>query len=334
MTLRVWCALLLVWLAVSTARAEAAPAVGTVLRAGADIHGRHVPLPPGDWTVVGRGFGEVAGESPGPYGSILGVMLVQQTDGVVDGVILVSTNVMPIESGWGPAPECNDRSLIYATGVTMHGRNLVCAHVSEVTVGAPALTARPGYAAGRAEIDRRGWRLPDGLLVTGFRVSDRRDVLDLRYAFRNSARLTADAPAAYAGPDPLGIEVRRKVMEARIRSWIETVEPRITAGLAAPPAAPEALAAPWAPLASESASAKDMSLWTLNIYKLISYRIVNTSLTFAIAFVLTGGNVLSSSAMVFWQASTHMALFYANEMYWEWPTIPPIMALVDRGSTP
>lgn len=292
-----------------SAGAAPPPAVGAVLQDRLVLLGRVVPLPPGDWIVLGHGYGRVEGPSPGPYGALLGVMLAHRQGERIDAMVLAAANLLPVEGGWGPPPQCGDGAMAFASAIKIQARNLSCAFVAAEEPAA-ALDRLPAWQAGAAEAARRGWALPARPLVAGMRAGDRHDVVDVRYVF---------APGALADGDRL----------AALAPWSEAVQRRLEAGLQAPPPPGDPL--PWPVVLP--AVADEPSIWRLSFYKTVTNRVLQSSLTYATGFLVTG-DPYTSAALTFWQAATHTAIYFGNELFWEWPTKPPALAFVAAEGRP
>src|SRR5260221_14559982 len=98
-------ALLLIAGATGRAAADDA-AIGTVFHDVMSLIGRQVPLPAGDWTLVGRSFEAVPSLGSDAYGAIQSVVLFKIEHGMVAAFIIVDRNLIPVEEGWGTASEC------------------------------------------------------------------------------------------------------------------------------------------------------------------------------------------------------------------------------------
>ncbi len=146
-----------------------------------EVLGRQVPLPEGDWTVLGHGTNTLTSGDPGAYGTIDNVILARQSDGRIDGLVEINANRLPVSGGWGTAGDCSrDDSLarvaFYKTPV-----DGFCLFVVPTELGA---ASAPGPQAWSSVVPalHATPRPPSPVWLTvGFRVSDRLDVLDVRY---------------------------------------------------------------------------------------------------------------------------------------------------------
>jgi len=321
MILRVLAGLALMALSAGAVRAEAGPAVGEVAQGAVSLHGRAVPLPPGEWTVVGRGYGRIAGESPGAYGTILGMVLAQAPAGLVEGLVLVATNALPVQEGWGPPAECGNAALLYATDIRVQNRSLSCGHARVMPAPGLALGQAPAWPAARAEMERRGWRLPSEIILAGVRVGDRRDVLDVRYGFKTPGPLAPD------GRDAVADDVRNKLLHTLMQAWTDGTRGRVEAALTLSSAEIKPLDPPWNTAPEPGPGSKEMSVWELSLYKLTTNRIMQTGISFGIGMLLTA-SPYTSGVLALWQSITHAAVYYGNELAWEWPRTPGTMDFV------
>ena len=275
------------------------------------LRGKRFPLPPGEWTRLSQGFGRVRGEWPGAYGAIEAVLLAQITDRRIEALALLQTNALPIEGGWGVPEAC--ASAVFTTGTRTSARNIACAFAETLPAGSPALATLPAWRAGMEEAARRGMTMPATLAFAVARVGDRRDVLEARYAF-DPARFGAAGAAIPAD----GFQAR----------WTKLMEERLEAALLTPGAPVPALPA----LTPEAATgtSDEMPVWQLSLYKLATNRIMQTAISFGIGMILTADAVTSSS-LAAWQSITHSAVYYGNELAWEWPRQPARMEFVAEG---
>src|SRR4051812_36471267 len=82
------------------------PAV-PVLSGAVEIAGRHIPLPKGDWLLVGTAHDSAGPADTRPYGSIETLVLFKLAGSTVEDFIAIRANALPVTGSWGPAPECD-----------------------------------------------------------------------------------------------------------------------------------------------------------------------------------------------------------------------------------
>ncbi len=312
----------------ASGKAGELPRDGEAYRSTLPLLGKPIPLPPGEWTVVGQGYGSVAGPSPGAYGAIGGVMLIQVRGGIVEGLVLAHANTLPVASGWGPASECLNVDALYATGVRTQARNLSCAYVEVSPASGPTLTMMPAWAAGHAEIIRRGWALPGALAVAGARVGDRRDVVDVRYAWaaEQPARRMPVHRASTAEPPML--RLRARMLAPWIVRAMQEIEDRIY-----DPLGPTA-DLPWPGSVAQGAEAPaGASRWQRRLAQAASSRIVQASLAMGAGMVVTGSAYVAGILTV-WQGVADGVGEHLVDMGWDWEVARPPMDFVAGVALP
>ena len=118
---------------------------------------------------------------PEDYGPVRRVVLARVDDGVVSRLIEVVANTLAHPDGWGMSADCR-RTDIYAT-LTRYksGWDVSCLWVKPLQPGVeetpPESEAVQAYAGGASAT------LPTFWIEAGFRVSNRQDLVDVRYRF-------------------------------------------------------------------------------------------------------------------------------------------------------
>jgi uncharacterized membrane protein len=164
---------------------EAHPA-GAVVSGVLRVAGKQVPFPEGPWVVAGVGHERWAGDVAGAYGAIANLVLFRLQGVVVDAVLELNANELPVADGWGLAADCERRDLALAVVRYRSGWDGSCFFVTHTL----AVTPRPsgawaqalGFAADADLIMAPLW------LTAGFRVANRRDVVDARFHFSPTMR--------------------------------------------------------------------------------------------------------------------------------------------------
>jgi uncharacterized membrane protein len=314
--------ILLLQLGCAVAFAVSLPQVGQRASGTIDLLGKLVPLPPGEWQVAAAGFGAIADQDPGPYGAIGGVLLLRPGDDH-DEFLLVHTNVLPVQAGWGEPPECvADHVLFQSVGEPRNLHN-ACAFVVALRRGQLIRSRLPAF--GNAETAARlATSLPPWALVTGFRVSDRRDMLDIRYGVSPHK---PDAAAWFTPGAELDHAHRATLQE--LSGWAQTARKTAIAALRDPieqvPAMP-ALVLTATPGGGEVPQ-EQISALRLGLYKLATYRVPATLFTLAVSSI-AAGDIYIGGIITFWQSLTHSGVYLGNELAWEWPSPTPMMPLV------
>ncbi len=322
MTRRLLLSLLLLHLTCAVALAASLPQIGQRVSGSINLLDKPIPLPPGEWQVASAGFGQAADQDPGPYGAIGGVLLLRPNPGQ-DEFLLIHTNVLPVRAGWGQPRECAaDRSLFQSAGEPRNLHN-ACSFVVALRRGQLLRSGLPALGATDTAA-RLSASLPPWTLIAGFRVSDRRDVLDIRYGI---APPRPD-PAAWFAPDTQQDHAHRAVI-AELGEWAQTARKSAVAALRDPvgqvPPMP-ALAVVAAP-ADVAATQEQISALRLGLYKLATYRLPATTFTFVVSSI-AAGDLYLGAIISFWQSFTHSGVYLGNELAWEWPSPTPVMQFV------
>ena len=175
---------LLLAMAPAESHAVVPPAIGTAFTGWIELAGKQVALPEGSWTLVGRSYSRAPQMTSDAYGAIETVILFRQDQQVVDAFVAASSNVVPIEEGWGTATEClgEDVELPLIVNYDAVGAHTFCGFVAPVrnvvTPNSPgAWRDAANYGKAQGLVPAREW------LMAGYRLSDRSEVLDVRYHF-------------------------------------------------------------------------------------------------------------------------------------------------------
>jgi uncharacterized membrane protein len=334
-----YCAALLLLSGVPALAADPLPAPGDTKTGWLGLGGRQVPLPPGAWRVAASAYGVVDGPAPGPYGAILSVALVQLAGERVAAVVIAQTNLLPVREGWGPASECERSDLAFSSGINIQARDLSCRYIAALDTRLPEQRPSPSWAAARRFIAAQGWHLPETLLLAGFRVGNRRDVLDVRYSFDPvAAPLVVDeaANAPRWAPQQIAADPRRQRTIAALAAWSEETSKALELRLAHPVDDPISLPSPWRALAPDAPSAGGdslLSVWTLGVYKDLTMRVLMMSSSATYTYLLTG-SFFSSGLMPAAQGVSHFLVYYANEIGWERPRPPSAQDFVAAAPRP
>lgn len=244
--------------AVAAAALVAAPAaqalqLGDTVRDVVRVSGKDIPLPSGDYTVVGLGFADIQQPEfgdlviPADYGPIRRIVLGRAIDGELAGSVEIVVNTLPHPDGWGIATDCT-RTDIYAT-LTRYksGWDVSCLWVQPVSTGWLGDEIRAADDAVELFAMDGSLVMPELMIEAGFRVANRYDAVDVRYQFAamgDSGPATGEAmeewlPAVIANnPDPLA-----KVQAVAV--WASSVYPAVELGLRKPLDADAGFASPF-----------------------------------------------------------------------------------------
>jgi uncharacterized membrane protein len=304
--LLLWCGL---------AQAAPLPSIGRIVSDRVELLGKQVPLPPGQWVVASAGYGRATGDPSGAYGAIGGVLLIRPHDS--HEFLLIHTNALPVRDGWGQPYECEDGVVLLRSVAETRDRHNGCSFVVAEHVAKLSGPDLPALAG----VKDIGSLLPSWALVAGFRVSDRSDLLDIRYGVEPAE---PNAAGWFGAPDAM--DGKHRAVVVRLDAWAQQARLSALAAMRDP-----ADQVPRMPPIDWNAPAKppeeEISALRLSLYKLAAYRLPASALTLAIAWPLTGSFALGMQT-VFWQGITHSVVYLGNELAWEWPRAVPAVSFV------
>jgi hypothetical protein len=220
--------LLAAWLCAGAGAAFAAPpAIGSSFNGLLDLGDAQVPLPAGEWVLAGRGYDVVADMTDAAYGAIETLVLFRLDERKVTAFATLQHNLIPIETGWGVAADCmrTDMPLrvFFDGGDEGHSR---CGFAGEVATG-PGLDTPAFWQSALAYAANQNLALPQLWTMAGVRMSNRRDVVDIRFYF---------GPELTAGLAKAG--VAQPVAESGGSSWLRFIPGWAEPGKPPRPSAP------------------------------------------------------------------------------------------------
>jgi hypothetical protein len=214
--------------------AAAPPPVGGTHRGTFPIEGRNVPLPPGEWRVMGTAANEPISDQI----RVTGVVLTQDQDGRLNGLVhILVSQATPYVAQWvGPLlrqPACQQgasNAAVLAREATPNGWD--CARLAYTRS-----TARPSNLGGQwvAYYDRRDrepmWA-PAVSLDLYASLADRTGFITVIYRVNPEARGFArdENPAATSGWSPARQSQAQKDYIVRLTEWSRTVHPMVRQG--------------------------------------------------------------------------------------------------------
>jgi len=224
--------LVLAILFASAARAELAP--GDRAPPVLAIAGKQVPLPEGNWIVAGRAPGAVTpGKDLGSYGTIWNVVLLRISPrGALDAMAEINVNDMAVDDGWGVAADCQRSDLVLTVVRSRAGWDATCFFVTHTIWNRD--TALPAaWRQANAVAAQRGLILPATTVTAGFRVANRRDIIDVRFHFLADP---ADVPAtnwnaSQWSRDQLQQDRWRLAFDRSVAEWSAMMIGHVEAGL-------------------------------------------------------------------------------------------------------
>jgi hypothetical protein len=211
---------LLAALAASPARADGPPALGSSYRAMLDLGSQQIPLPEGEWVLAGRAFEAAEGLGDEAYGAMESVVLFRVDAGQASAFVIAHRNMISIEDGWGTASECGRDDLGAVVNFEAEDAHTFCGFVAAVDTGGTAGDSQAWQAALGYAADHH-IAVPSRWLMAGFRLSDRNDVLDVRYLF-------ADGVDGLVVPDPQHLRGTRSL--TRLTDWLQSVQGLVDLG--------------------------------------------------------------------------------------------------------
>jgi len=196
-------------LAVIGGAAQAAdpPVVGKAFTGMIELGSKQISLPAGEWVLAGHGYEMVAGIDDLAYGAVESIVLFRIEHRAVTAFVIAHHNVIPIEDGWGQASECSRSDIPVSLTYDAEEGHTYCGFIAAVDTSRSAASA-PSWKQARTFAQEHDLALPTLWRMAGFRLSDRSDVIDVRYHFdaavgrpgqRRGATL---GDTAMADPDP------------------------------------------------------------------------------------------------------------------------------------
>lgn len=145
------------------------------------VEGKQVPLPDGTWVIADR---PPSPGTPTTSTSVVSVVLMRLDGNRVDAAIVIQTNRMNRRVKWGSAPLCASTSLYFAHILYASEYDSSCAYAAYVANSRDGGTGiDPAWSQATQVAALRGWHLPSIWVDVAFRVTDRRDALQIRYLF-------------------------------------------------------------------------------------------------------------------------------------------------------
>lgn len=229
------CALALALMCLGWPSARAATlAAGNVVEGVVAVADKQVPLPAGQWVVAGVGHVRWEAAVAGAYGAIANLVLFQLRGPVVDTVLELNVNELAVTDGWGIAADCTRRDLALAVVKYRTGWDASCFFVTHTLAitGEPTPAWREAlrFAADADLIVAPLW------LSTGFRVANRRDVIDARFHVSPTMRgVPVEVPASWSASAWHGAGLKRDHRRAALGSaaarWAAFYSTLLEAGL-------------------------------------------------------------------------------------------------------
>jgi uncharacterized membrane protein len=337
--------LLLCWLC-NPAIAE--EMVGTAYTSSFEIAGKQIPLPDGQWRVIAE-RNEPAGAVPASLSDLRQVILVQLQGPVASAIVVATANIGPSTTGWGTSRDCTRQDILMATLRYQSAVDVSCSfinHVVSAVADQPSVMDEELARRSKAE----GWSIPATWLMAGFRIADRRDMIDVRYHFNPELII----PSRSAGPwqdnpwsrPAVSASRNRAAVVASLSNWVSASREMLEEGFRHRLPAGTSLPRPWGdgPSGASEPSTTLLELshvvdadWATSLKKTISWRVVAAFADIAIAYAFTGSVVLSG-ALALTGSVVKSVFYFGHEVVWDaldpsGRKQPPILEVAGIGST-
>jgi uncharacterized membrane protein len=331
-------------------------AVGDKVSGAFVLGGKQIPLPGGEWIVAGHGTQPFHMAKLGAFGAIETAVLFMTRQDRIVAVLEVNSNTLQVNDGWGRTKACAEDArkfllvLRYKTGWETSCLFVQATKFDSGSTGPAAWEQARDFArAGKLG-------MPSMWLTAGFRVSDRQDLVDVRYHFDPALMLGSGAPPlvteadwstdAVAG-DPLrhGAVQMVSAWASGFDSWVESglrnqlrgtpgPMPEVAAFDSSAPSIDVKLAEldslyrdgriTWDAYAAQSKAATTQvpvykaqtSLLSNSVEKNISFRSFGTFVDYGIAYVVTASTTVSWGIALTLNA-TDSVWFVLNDRYWD-----------------
>ena len=304
----------------SSAWASDLPATGDRITGVLPLMGKSIPVPDGAWVVAGAGYGSLVAPGPDRFGTTASVMLVRPDRQADRSFLLVNTNTLPVRNGWGASSACAGN--LFSQVAEPRDLHESCSFVSFARGPRGVAAALPALPTGIEAA------LPNWALIAGLRVSDRRDMIDMRLG------ITPLDPAP-AGWNAVELDQAHSAALGRLTEWTQAARRTVMLAMRAPVKASTALPMPVmvASARHDGRSDDENSVLVRSLYRLASYRVLNTAVGFVLATYVTG-SVVTGTWVQTLNMVTHSGVFMANELAWETAATSPVIDLAGPIVTP
>ena len=164
----------------------------SVIRGMISVEGKEIPLPAGEWHLAGRAVSATHG-SP-PQSVVVSVALVRLHGTAVDAAVLVQTNRMDTAAAWGKTSACERTDLYFAKVRYVSDHDGSCAYAAYVDAAVKYDAVDPAWKTALLDGAGRGWQFPTRWVEAGYRITDPRDAVQVRYVFDPAGGSARDLP--------------------------------------------------------------------------------------------------------------------------------------------
>lgn len=155
--------------------------VGTTVSGYAELNGRQIPLPEGEWTAAGKGHNGVVSGVAGAFGTIDSNILLRIEAGQVRAIVELNTNSISVNEGWGTTQACAAEDMLARFNLYRTAVDGLCFFVTETKVPGAAKDSPQAWIQAFAWAKEQGLVIPQTWLTIGYRISNRHDIMDARY---------------------------------------------------------------------------------------------------------------------------------------------------------
>ena len=211
--------------------AAAAPPYGQTYRGTVSFADRLLPLPRGEWLVVGSNDGHLSDGR-----AAASAMLARIEQGRAGAIVLLfgSATPDPAHAGFMPDYTCQVPDVLYGRVLADvdHGPQECWSIDALYTPNWRAPTAPAVLRAGMGDLDQRGAVPPQALLRVFYRYADQDRWLSATYMFgAESAGVAMGAPADWTAVG-LSRSPDRKAFFLKVRQWMARWQPLVKQGFA------------------------------------------------------------------------------------------------------
>jgi uncharacterized membrane protein len=331
-------------------------AIGNKVSGAFVLGSKQIPLPGGEWIVAGHGTQPFHMAKLGAFGAIETAVLFMARQDRIVAVLEVNSNTLQVNDGWGRTKACAENAkqfllvLRYQTGWET---SCLFVEATKFDSGSPGPAA---WEQARQFARASKLTMAPMWLTAGFRVSDRQDLVDVRYHFDPALMLgssaaplvtEADWSTAAVNGDPLrhGAVQVVSAWASGFDSWVESglrnqirgtpgPMPEVAAIDASAPSIDAKLTEldglyrdgriTWDAYAAQSKAATTQvpvykaqtSLLSNSVEKNISFRSFGTFVDYGIAYIVTANTAVSWGIALTLNA-TDSVWFVLNDRYWD-----------------
>jgi uncharacterized membrane protein len=295
----------------------AAPTQGTAPQAAADpeifhgmisVEGKQVPLPTGDWHLVGRAV--TAADRTAPGRSVVSVALVRLNVLAVDAAVLIQTNRLDSDPAWGKATACDRTDLYFARIRYASDHDGSCAYAAYVDAAVKRDGTDAAWQRTLSHGAGMGWRFPTHWVEAAYRITDPRDAIQIRYLFNPADGANGQAVAALVAWTEASWSVVGSGFRNRLGAEDVLPDWRQPAAPGAAPSLPQ--------IGGETSQIEHLGT------KMVTYRIFGTLTDLSVNYFWLG-SLPSAGGLAVLGAVASSTLYFVHELVWGRFEKPPAL---------